>query len=234
MPIPALVWAGIATAGGQVASNAIQARGNTKAAQTQSDAATQAANIQAQSDKAALDFAKAQYADQYRNYEQQQANLGPYRDLGYSSLGALAGGLGLPEPAAPQSVPNTLMPPGLAALNAAGTVPAPGAPTPYDPLGAFANSAKFPASDQITGGLSGVAQRLNPNLYPLPSSSAQKLATAFAPTTTTAASTNAVTLRAPDGTIQSVPAEQAAHYISLGAKPVTSRADVNAGFGVAL
>ena len=213
MPVVAVLPALIGAAGA-VGGTYIAARGTQNAAKTQAQAAKDAEAAQAVADKASLDFAKAQYADQYRQFEQQQANLGPYRDLGYSSLGALAGGLGLPAPAAPQTVPDTMMPPGLAALQNASST------------GGLNPNAGFGPPGSVLTGPDGTAAPAASTPAPWNMGTrAQQLLSQYAPTSPSneapAGGGSNVTLRAPDGTVQSVPADQAAHYISLGAKPLT-------------
>lgn len=214
MPVAAMLPA-IITAAGSVGGAALAARGNTQAAQTAAGASTAAAQTQAQADKAALDFQKGAYTDAYRTALQEQANLGPYRDIGFSSLGALASGLNLPAPAAPQAVPANVMPPGLAAL---ANAPGAGTPTATDPFGAFTNSARFPTVTPMTA-----ANRTDPNLFPQPAASTrtlQNFARYAAPTMN--ASADVVLMQAPDGTTQQVPKDQAAHYLALGAKVVSA------------
>lgn len=161
-------------------------------------AAKDAAELQAKANQAALDFAKAQYADQYRQYEQTQANLGPYRDLGYSSLGALAKGLNLPEPAAPQNVPATLLPPSFASLPGAGAL------TPSAP-----------------GFGSGPLR--SPNGTPAPPmptapAAASKTVAQFAPyASPNGGASGTIYMKAPDGTVKAVPQDQASHFLQLGA-----------------
>lgn len=86
--MPAAVWVPALIAGGSsVAGSAIASHGNTEAAKTQA----------ASSDKS--------LAQAKEIYEQQRADLSPYRELGYSSLGALAQGMGLPAPSNPITNP---------------------------------------------------------------------------------------------------------------------------------
>jgi len=86
--IPAVVWGGIAGAGGAVGAAALQQHGQTEAAKTQADASKSAAEAQLEAAQEALTFQK-------QKYNQTQQALNPYQNMGLGALTALGTGLGV-------------------------------------------------------------------------------------------------------------------------------------------
>jgi hypothetical protein len=177
-------------------------------AKTQANAQKDAAQLQAQATQQALDFQKSVYNDQWKAYQQELQNLSPYRNTGVSSIQALAGGLGLPDPGGVSQVPSNAMSPAIFQLNAnssAGKLPPqPGIPqVPFTP----------PTSGYITvpqpSGASNAGQ-----------STVQSLAPYVQPATTSAVQGSTVRMQGPDGSQEAVPVAEVGHYLSRGARIV--------------
>lgn len=89
--MPPLVIAGAVAAAGAVGGAAIASHGASSAANAQANAANSAAQLQHQDAQSALNFQQGQYGNQ-------QSELAPYANVGYSGLANLANLLGILPP----------------------------------------------------------------------------------------------------------------------------------------
>ena len=186
------------TAGGVIGGKIIESAANRKSAE-----------LQAQTSREALEYAKEE--DKYRyktegnRYAALRAGLDPYVEQGYNSAQQGGEAMGLP-PLAPRR--QTEAPP----TYANETVTIPGEPT-------FSRTTGPPLSHPMPGQPGGppisAEQRASAGMPPAPPAPDQGV-----PSPPSTGGSAMVTLRAPDGSIKQVPASELAHWQSKGAQVV--------------
>ncbi len=194
VPFIPLIAGGIGAAGSIIGAHEA-ASSNTQAAQTSADAATKAAQIQADSANKSLDFLKDVYGTK-------QEQVSPYIGYGQGALSALGAGLGVtPVKQPPPAGTMAPMPPGTKTA---------GLPQSLSGLHITPQGINQPPTTTVTGPFAGLQNGVLQDL-------AQKLQQQQQAQQQTGSS---VQLKAPNGQIGTVPADQVDHYLALGAQRV--------------
>ncbi len=188
-------WPTIVGAGLGIGSSLIQANAANNAAQQQAQAAQNALNVQAQEYNTNTGLNVAQANQNTQAYNQTVANLAPYRGIGASALSMLGYGLGLPGygqgNTSVVNAPAPIVP--VQPLSVPQPIQVPGATSPSQ---AISNQAYIPTTQQTNG----LPQRSTGNTWTSGNSPVQ--------------------LKAPNGQVSMVPANQVDHYLALGAQRV--------------